>query len=115
MTRAESLKWSSAEAEKAARRGSDVGGSIRLGIDVGGTFTDLVLLNLETGEEWSHKLLTTPRDPTIAIVRGFVEILEKAAVPASEVKQILHGTTLVANALIERRGARTGLLTTEGF
>ena len=87
----------------------------RAGIDIGGTFTDLVLLDDATGERALGKVLTTLEDPSEAVEKGLLELLEREDVAASELKTIIHGTTLVANALIERKGAKTALLTTEGF
>jgi len=87
--------------------------SIRLGVDIGGTFTDVVL---EKGEQvFSTKVLTTYAAPENAIIDGMHQVLNKAGVAPSEVDQIIHGTTLATNALIERRGAKTALITTEGF
>jgi len=87
----------------------------RLGCDIGGTFTDFVLLNDQTGEIRINKCLTTPKDPSDAVEqgireleinnRGFLEVLE----------EVIHGTTLVINSIIERKGAKTGLITTKGF
>jgi len=87
----------------------------RAGIDIGGTFTDLVLLDDMTGERALGKVLTTPDDPSAAVEKGLAELLEQEGVAASQLGTIIHGTTLVTNALIERKGARTALLTTEGF
>ena len=87
----------------------------RIGADVGGTFTDFVLIDYQTGTQWSHKLLTSAADPSLAVLDGFREIVEQAVINAGDVDIIVHGTTLIANALIERKGARTGLLTTKGF
>ncbi|MDW3223515.1 MAG: hydantoinase/oxoprolinase family protein [Paracoccaceae bacterium] len=87
--------------------------SIRLGVDIGGTFTDVVL---EKGTEvFSTKVLTTYAAPENAIIDGMHQVLDKAGVAPNEVDQIIHGTTLATNALIERRGAKTALITTEGF
>ena len=87
--------------------------SIRLGVDIGGTFTDVVL---EKGTEvFSTKVLTTYAAPENAIIDGMHQVCAKAGVDPSEVDQIIHGTTLATNALIERRGAKTALITTEGF
>lgn len=85
----------------------------RLAVDVGGTFTDLVLE--AKGARTTLKVLTTPRAPEQAIVKGVKEILAAAGVAAESVGLFLHGTTLATNALIERKGARTALLTTAGF
>ena len=87
--------------------------SIRLGVDIGGTFTDVVL---EVGSEsYSTKVLTTYIAPENAIIDGMAQVCAKADVSPSEIDQIIHGTTLATNALIERRGAKTALITTEGF
>src|SRR5262249_18693822 len=85
----------------------------RLSADIGGTFPDIVL---DRGDaRWSRKLLTTHAAPEHALLRGVREILSAAALRASDVSWFVHGTTLATNALIERRGSRTALLTTEGF
>jgi N-methylhydantoinase A len=85
----------------------------RLSADIGGTFTDIVL---ERGaSRWSRKLLTTHAAPEQALLRGLTDILRQAGVYPVEVTWFVHGTTLATNALIERRGARTALLTTRGF
>ena len=88
---------------------------LRLGIDIGGTFTDLVLLDEASGAMHFGKTLTTYGDPTDGIVDGMREVLEAAGVEARQLEQVVHGTTLVTNAVIERKGAKTALLTTEGF
>jgi N-methylhydantoinase A len=89
--------------------------SHRVGIDIGGTFTDLVLIDDASGERAIGKVLTTPDDPSEAVEQGLRGLLEREDVDASQLKTIIHGTTLVTNALIERRGTATALLTTEGF
>src|SRR5262245_36415578 len=87
--------------------------SSRLGVDIGGTFTDVVL---ETGDErFSAKVLTTYAAPEDAIVEGMRRVCAKAGKAPSAISQIIHGTTLATNALIERRGAKTALITTKGF
>lgn len=88
---------------------------IRLGIDIGGTFTDLVLTDEAGGAVRVAKVLTTPDDPAAGALSGFRRILESAGLTAPDVSSIVHATTLITNALIERRGARTGLITTQGF
>ena len=87
----------------------------RVGIDVGGTFTDFALVNDATGTLSIHKQLTTPHDPSECVLAGLGTLLEQAGVPVSDIGTIAHGTTLVTNAVIERRGARTGMLVTRGF
>jgi len=90
-------------------------GNYRLGCDIGGTFTDFVLVNDETGEFQINKCLTTPGDPSDAVEQGIRELLEQAPGFMSKIDEIIHGTTLVINAIIERKGAKTGLITTKGF
>ena len=87
----------------------------RLGFDIGGTFTDFVLLDAETGGIVLHKCLTTPHDPAEGALSGIRAITAQAGITPARLSEVLHGTTLVTNALIERRGAMTGLLTTRGF
>jgi N-methylhydantoinase A len=87
--------------------------SVRLGVDIGGTFTDVVLE--KDGAAFSTKVLTTYSAPENAIIDGMHQVCAKAGVTPSQIDQIIHGTTLATNALIERRGAKTALITTEGF
>ena len=85
----------------------------RMGVDIGGTFTDVVL---ETGlGTHSAKVLTTHASPEDAIISGMRRVCASAGIAPSDIRQIIHGTTLATNALIERRGARTALITTDGF
>jgi N-methylhydantoinase A len=87
--------------------------SVRLGVDIGGTFTDVVLE--KDGVPFSIKVLTTYSAPENAIIDGMHQVCAKAGVTPAQIDQIIHGTTLATNALIERRGAKTALITTEGF
>ena len=87
--------------------------AIRMGVDIGGTFTDVVI-EVE-GKQFSTKVLTTYIAPENAIIDGLHQVCAKAGVAPSDIGQIIHGTTLATNALIERRGAKTALITTEGF
>lgn len=87
--------------------------SARLGVDIGGTFTDVVLE--KDGASFSAKVLTTYTAPEDAIIDAMHQVCAKAGVTPSAIDQIIHGTTLATNALIERRGAKTALITTEGF
>lgn len=87
--------------------------AVRLGVDIGGTFTDVVLE--KDGESHSTKVLTTYIAPENAIIDGMQQVCAKAGVTPSDIGQIIHGTTLATNALIERRGAKTALITTDGF
>lgn len=88
---------------------------MRIGIDIGGTFTDFVLLEDATGRTLTYKCLTTPRDPSDAIEEGLRALEAQVPGCASRLEEVIHGTTLVINAILERKGARTGLLTTRGF
>ncbi|BBK33385.1 N-methylhydantoinase A [Stella humosa] len=89
--------------------------STRIGVDVGGTFTDFVMVDEARGQIFTGKRLTTPGDPSIAIIDGTERLLGEAGTPISAVDSIVHGTTLVTNTVIERKGARVGLITTRGF
>ena len=89
--------------------------SYRLGCDIGGTFTDFVLVNDVTGEFQTNKCLTTPSDPSDAVETGIQELLLKNPGFMGKVSEVIHGTTLVINAIIERKGSKTGLITTKGF
>src|ERR1700744_3845047 len=86
---------------------------IRLGADIGGTFTDIVLE--VRGRIHSTKILTTQAAPEQAILDGIAIVTAQAGVAAGDLNLVIHGTTLATNALIERRGARTAFVTTEGF
>ncbi len=87
----------------------------RIGLDIGGTFTDFAMLDGGTRRLAVHKVLTTPSDPAAGALDGLRAFLRREGVSAAAVSHLVHGTTLVANALIERRGARVGLITTRGF
>src|SRR6516164_4557151 len=87
----------------------------RIGFDIGGTFTDFILLDEERAEIRLHKCLTTPADPSVGALAGLSELIEAAGIALTQVREIVHGTTLVTNALIERKGAKLGLITTAGF
>jgi len=86
-----------------------------VGVDVGGTFTDVTLVDIEKGDIRNHKVPSTPDDPSRAIMTGIAQILEMNGVPIDRLAYLAHGTTVATNALIERKGAPTALLVTEGF
>lgn len=86
-----------------------------VGIDIGGTFTDIVLINEEQGKLLIAKELTSTEDPSRAVLQGLRNLLEKNQLSFSDLGHVVHATTLVTNAIIERKGAPTGLITTEGF
>src|SRR6266702_1505842 len=87
----------------------------RIGVDIGGTFTDLVVFDDATGSFAVGKTLTTPRDPSQAVETLVLESLQREEAAIGSVQQLIHGTTLVTNAIIERKGSRTALLATLGF
>ena len=87
----------------------------RLGIDVGGTFTDFLLLNERSGEMRLLKTLSTPEDQSVGILSGIAQLIEETGLPASEIRHLLHGTTVSTNIVLEAKGAKVGLLVTENF
>jgi N-methylhydantoinase A len=92
-----------------------VSGSYSLGVDIGGTFTDIILLEQNKGIQYSSKVLTTHDDPSRGVLDGVLALLARHEIDPARIQRVVHATTLFTNALIERKGARTGLLTTEGF
>src|SRR6201990_622037 len=88
---------------------------LSLGIDIGGTFTDLVIHDPGTGRAVIWKESTTPDDPARGAIEGTRKVLAKAGARPEQIGRVVHATTLFTNALIERKGAKTGLLTTAGF
>jgi N-methylhydantoinase A/oxoprolinase/acetone carboxylase beta subunit len=89
--------------------------SYRLGFDIGGTFTDLALLDSEGGQLAVFKVLTTPDNPARGALAGVKNFLDKVGLTHAELHYVVHATTLVANTLIEHKGALVGLITTQGF
>jgi len=89
--------------------------TFRLAIDVGGTFTDVVLIDDQRGKLWFAKVLSTPDDPSRGSLTGVAEILERTDTPPSAVRDVAHATTVATNAVLEGKGARTGLIATAGF
>ena len=94
---------------------SDIGKRIRVGVDVGGTFTDFVLVDEKRDLIFTGKRLTTPEDPSLAITDGLERLVSESGTSVPELDAVVHGTTLVANTIIERKGAKVGLITTKGF
>jgi N-methylhydantoinase A len=90
-------------------------GGLRAGIDIGGTFTDILLFDETTGAFTIGKTLTTPEDPSDGVMNAIGDVNSATNTALSDIAQIVHGTTLVTNALIERKGAKTALITTRGF
>jgi N-methylhydantoinase A/oxoprolinase/acetone carboxylase beta subunit len=87
----------------------------RLGVDVGGTFTDLIYVDDESGNILIHKLASTPDDPSRGTVRGIKELTGEAQVTPADLGQVFHGTTIATNIVIEHNGATVGMITTEGY
>ena len=87
----------------------------RLGVDVGGTFTDFLLMNEETGETHTAKVLSTPDDSSIGVLNGVALICEESKVTPTDIKLVMHGTTIATNAVLTGRGATVGLVTTVGY
>lgn len=87
---------------------------IRVAVDIGGTFTDIALMK-ENGVLAESKVSTTPDDPSRAVVEGLLALLRELDIPAAEVVEFLHGTTVGSNTILQRSGAKTGLITTKGF
>ena len=90
-------------------------GRYRFGFDIGGTFTDFVLIDTQSGRVASYKTPTTPRDPAQAVMEGWYKLLEDLGTDGDRIETAIHGTTLITNALIERKGATTAFVTTKGF
>ena len=86
-----------------------------IGVDVGGTFTDVILVCTETGAQYVHKVPSTPESQDIAVTKGVTEILETHHIDSQDVDLVVHGTTVATNAMLERKGARVVLLTTKGL
>jgi len=87
----------------------------RLGVDVGGTFTDVLLVEEGSGATWRAKTASTPSDQAVGVRNGIAKVCEEAGIALSEVAQVLHGTTVATNAILEGKGATVGLVTTKGF
>ena len=90
-------------------------GGLQIGIDVGGTFTDVILVDPATGRFTSTKVLTTPRDQSEGVIGATRALLADSGHGADGLARLVHGTTMATNALLERKGARTALVTTRGF
>ena len=89
--------------------------TLRIGVDVGGTFTDLFLHDSEKSRFWLAKTPSTPGNQAEGVIRGIVEICAKAGLDPQELDAVLHGTTVATNALLEDKGSKVGLLTSYGW
>ena len=87
----------------------------RLGVDVGGTFTDVLLIDTDTGGTWRVKTASTPADQSIGVLHGIRRVCDDAGIAMADIGEVLHGTTVATNAILEQKGARVGLVTTKGF
>jgi N-methylhydantoinase A len=89
--------------------------SYRLGVDVGGTFTDVLLVDERAGSTWRAKTSSTPHDQSVGVLHGIDKVCQQAGVDRAAIAHVLHGTTVATNAILEGKGATVGLVTTEGF
>jgi N-methylhydantoinase A len=89
--------------------------SYRLGVDVGGTFTDLLLINEQSGQTFTAKVPSTPEDSSIGVLNGIARVCEESGVDVSKIDRVMHGTTVATNAVLTGKGAKVGLVTTAGF
>ena len=89
--------------------------SYRLGVDVGGTFTDLLLISEETGETFTAKVPSTPEDSSVGVLNGVARICEESGVDPKKIGRVMHGTTVATNAVLQGKGAKVGLVTTQGY
>lgn len=87
----------------------------RLGVDVGGTFTDFLLIDDETGETHTAKVPSTPEDSSIGVLNGIARVCEETGIEPTDIRHVMHGTTVATNAVLTGRGAKVGLVTTAGF
>ncbi|MEE9510992.1 MAG: hydantoinase/oxoprolinase N-terminal domain-containing protein, partial [Gammaproteobacteria bacterium] len=89
--------------------------SYRLGVDVGGTFTDLLLVNEQSGDIFTAKVPSTPQDSSIGVLNGIERVCGSAGIDAEEITHVMHGTTVATNTILTGTGARVGLVTTKGY
>ena len=89
--------------------------SYRLGVDVGGTFTDLLLINEQSGQTFTAKVPSTPEDSSIGVLNGVARICDESGVDPKQIRRVMHGTTVATNAVLTGKGARVGLVTTAGY
>ena len=89
--------------------------SYRLGVDVGGTFTDLLLVHEKSGQTWSAKVPSTPADQSIGVLNGIKRVCERAGIDPKQIDHVMHGTTVATNTVLTGTGARCGLVTTKGY
>ncbi|MEO1226570.1 MAG: hydantoinase/oxoprolinase N-terminal domain-containing protein, partial [Pseudomonadota bacterium] len=98
-----------------AARTTRVGEGYRLGVDVGGTFTDLLLIEEKTGKTHTAKVPSTPKDSSIGVLNGVDKICREAGVNPTQINTVMHGTTVATNTVLTSSGAKVGLITTKGY
>ena len=86
--------------------------AFRLGVDVGGTFTDLLLIDESSGQTYMAKVPSTPEDSSVGVLNGIKRICDESDIDATQVNQVMHGTTVATNAVLTGQGAKVGLITT---
>ena len=86
-----------------------------IGVDVGGTFTDIVFSDTERGLTVIHKVATTPVDPSLGVLTGIAGLCERNGIDAGAIEHVFHGTTIATNAVLEGKGAPAGMITTRGY
>ncbi len=89
--------------------------AFRLGVDVGGTFTDLLLIDESSGQTYVAKVPSTPEDSSLGVLNGIKRICDESDIEPTHVNQVMHGTTVATNAVLTGQGAKVGLITTKGF
>ena len=89
--------------------------NFRLGVDVGGTFTDLLLVDESSGQTYTAKVPSTPQDSSIGVLDGISRICSESDIDLTKVTQVMHGTTVATNAVLTGKGAKVGLITTKGY
>lgn len=87
----------------------------RLGVDVGGTFTDLLLVDEKCGETFMARVPSTPEDSSVGVLNGIKRICEESGIDPHDVTKVMHGTTVATDAVLMRKGANVGLITTKGY
>lgn len=89
--------------------------SFRLGVDVGGTFTDLLLINDDSGATYTAKVPSTPTDSSVGVLNGIEKICQTSGIDPKQIRSVMHGTTVATNAILTQKGAKVGLVTTQGY
>ena len=89
--------------------------AFRLGVDVGGTFTDLLLIDESSGQTYMAKVPSTPEDSSVGVLNGISQICDESGIDPTKIDQVMHGTTVATNAVLTGQGAKVGLITTTRF